>query len=337
MPPCWQVLVLDKPRTLSAGNGNGNGEAEIGKLGWMPEPIVSQYRLTEKKNIQHVLVLLDGSTFAEQALPYAQFYCETIGAQMTLLSASKNYKSDRLRFEQVEDYLCSLAEKIHGSGIKVNCMVVPDSPAEAAQTLVLDKGVDLVVVTTRGESGEKNWLQEGLSSKLVHLLDIPVLLIQVFESGAPEAPHLGRILVALDGSAFSEHILPYARLLGRQFDAELMLLSVPSVPESEKYRAPASVIQAIRKQAVANMRKYLDTLAERMRAEGLFVRTIVTGSYAARTVVDVGKREGVDLIMITSQGRGGLDLVFMGSVAQQVVQLTDSPVFILPIIKELEE
>ena len=323
-------------QTSTPSVGNGNGEVEMVKLGWMPEPIVSQYRLTEKKNIQHVLVLLDGSTFAEQALPYAQFYCETTGAQMTLLSASKNYKSDRQRFEQVEDYLCSLAEKIHASGIKVNCMVVPDSPAEATQALVIEKGVDLVVVTTRGESGEKNWLREGLSSKLVHLLDVPVLLVQVFESGASQAPHLDRVLVALDGSVFSEQILPYARLLARQFDSELMLLSVPSVPESEKYRAPASVIQAIRKQAVANMRKYLDTLADRMSAEGLSVSTIVTGSYAARTVVDVGKREGVDLIMITSQGRGGLDLVFMGSVAQQVVQLTDSPVFILPIIKELE-
>jgi len=41
--------------------------------------------------------------------------------------------------------------------------------------------------------------------------------------------------------------------------------------------------------------------------------------------------------MITSQGRGGLDLVFMGSVAQQVVQLTDHPVLILPINKELAE
>jgi hypothetical protein len=41
--------------------------------------------------------------------------------------------------------------------------------------------------------------------------------------------------------------------------------------------------------------------------------------------------------MITSQGRGGLDLLFMGSVAQQVVQLTDSPVFVLPINQELEE
>jgi nucleotide-binding universal stress UspA family protein len=109
------------------------------------------------------------------------------------------------------------------------------------------------------------------------------------------------------------------------------------VPESEKYRAPASVIQAIRKQAVGSIQKYLNSVAERLRVEGLTVRTIVTGSYPARTIVDVGKREGVDLIMITSQGRGGLDLVFMGSVAQQVVQLTDSPVFILPIIKELAE
>ena len=53
--------------------------------------------------------------------------------------------------------------------------------------------------------------------------------------------------------------------------------------------------------------------------------------------VDVGKREGVDLIMISSQGRGGLDLLFMGSVAQQVVQFSDSPVFIIPINRELAD
>jgi nucleotide-binding universal stress UspA family protein len=85
------------------------------------------------------------------------------------------------------------------------------------------------------------------------------------------------------------------------------------------------------------MRKYLDPVAESLRAEGLTVRTIVTGSYPARSIVDVGKREGVDLIMMTSQGRGGLDLLLMGSVAQHVVQLTDSPVFIIPINKELAE
>ena len=63
----------------------------------------------------------------------------------------------------------------------------------------------------------------------------------------------------------------------------------------------------------------------------------MTGSYPARSIVDVGKREGVDLIMVSSQGRGGLDLLLMGSVAQRVVQLTDSPVFIFPINKSLTE
>jgi nucleotide-binding universal stress UspA family protein len=305
------------------------------KLGWMPEPILARHRVTRPVNIKHVLTLLDGSAYAAQALPMAQFICETTGAQLTLLSASRRYqKEDGEQFE-AGAYLTSVAEKIHAAGIQVNCAVRSGSPAKTTYKLVAEKDVDLVIITTRGGSGEKNWLREGLSSKLIHLLDIPILLVQVFESGPAEAPHLGRILVALDGSAFAEQLLPYARALGKQLECELMLISVPAVPESGKYRAPDSVIQAIRKQAVTGMRKYLAAIAESLRAEGLTVRTIVTGFYPARSIVDVGKREGVDLIMMTSQGRGGLDLLFMGSVAQQVVQLTDSPVFIIPINKHL--
>jgi nucleotide-binding universal stress UspA family protein len=166
------------------------------------------------------------------------------------------------------------------------------------------------------------------------LLDIPVLLVQVFETGPAQAPHIGRILVALDGSAFSEQTLPYARLLGQLLKCELMLVCVPAVPESEKYRAAASVISTIRKQSETSMRKFLELIAGSLRKDDLEVRTMVTGTYPARTIVDVGKREGVDLIMITSQGRGGLDLLFTGSVAQQVVQMTDSPVLIVPINHE---
>ncbi len=319
------------------GPAAANGEPVPLKVSWMPEPVLKEHRLNGDVQIRHVATLLDGSDYAAQALPVAQFICETTGAELTLLSAAHEYQTASGERGNIEDYLCTVAQKIHAAGIQVNCIVRPGSPAEVTHQLVAERGIDLVIVTTRGHSGEKNWLREGLSSKLVHLLDIPVLLVQVFESGPPEAPHLGRILVALDGSVFAEQLLPYARLLGQQFDCELMLISVPAVPESEKYRAPASVIQAIRKQAEASMREYLDSVAERLRQEGLTVRTVVSGSYPARAIVDVGKREGVDLIMITSQGRGGLDLLFMGSVAQQVVQLTDSPVFIIPINKELTD
>ena len=331
--------------SLLAGFGFGqapvhaaaNGEQIQVKIGWVPEPVRTYRRLNGNIKIDRVLTLLDGSSYAAQALPMTRFICETTGAHLTLLAASRNYQAGSNAQAETETYLSLVAEKVHAAGIKVNATVRADSPAEAAHQLVAEKDIDLIVVTTRGRSSEKNWLREGLSSKLVHLLDIPVLLVQVFESGPPEAPHFGRILVALDGSRFAEQLVPYARLLGKQFDCELMLICVPAVPESGKYRAPASVIHAIRKQAEASMRAYLASVAESLRAEGLTVRTVVTGSYPARTIVDVGKREGVDLIMITSQGRGGLDLVFMGSVAQQVVQLTDHPVLILPINKELAE
>ncbi len=314
-----------------------NGEPFPLKLSWMPEAVPAYQKQNGDVRMRHVATLLDGSDDAAQALPVAQFICETSGAQLTLLSASHSFQSEGQRLAKIETHLSLAAEKLHAAGIKVNCVIRTDSPAEAAQKLAVEKNVDLLVVTTRGGSGDKNWLHDGLSNKLVHLLDIPILLVQVFESGPAEAPHLGRILVALDGSAFAEQLLPYARMLAMQFDCELMLICIPAVPESEKYRAPASVIQSIRKQAEINMRKYLSSVAESLSADGLNVRTIVSGSYPARAIVDVGKREGVDLIMITSQGRGGLDLLFMGSVAQQVVQLSDSPVWILPINRELNE
>jgi nucleotide-binding universal stress UspA family protein len=318
------------------GSTNGNSEEAPPKFVWKPEPEKMNRWHNKLVDHQHILLLLDGSNYAAQAIPMTQFICETTGAHLTLLSASQNYDGEPDRKTEIGSYLSTVAEKIHAAGIQVNSVIRSDSPSEVTHDLVIEKGIDLVVTTARGGSGEKNWLREGLSEKLVRLLDIPVLLVQVFESGPPEAPHMGRILIALDGSAFSEQALPYARFYGKAFDCELMLISVPAIPESEKYRAPASLIHTIRKQAEGNMHKYLESIAETLRAEGLVVRTIVTGSYPARTVVDVGKREGVDLILITSQGRGGLDLIFMGSVAQQVVQLTDSPVLIVPINHEPE-
>lgn len=317
-----------------AGNGNGNGDEIPQRLTWMPESGKNGYWRDKTMNTRRVLLLLDGSEYAAQAIPMAQFICETTGAHLTLLSASHDYREDNQRKSEIETYLLAVAEKVHAAGVQVNSTVRSGSPSEIARDVVQEMSIDLVVMTTSGGSGEKNWLRKGLSEKLIHLLDIPVLLVQVFESGAPESPHIGRILVSLDGSAFSEQALPYARLFGKLFGCELMLISVPAVPESEKYRAPASVIHSIRKRAEANIRQYLESVAAPLKDDGLEVRTIVTGSYPARTIVDVGRREGVDLILLTSQGRGGLDLIFMGSVAQQVVQLTDSPVFIVPINHE---
>jgi nucleotide-binding universal stress UspA family protein len=310
-----------------------NGEDMPSDLTWMPQRMEDISHRSRTAPIKHVLTLLDGSDYAAQAIPIAKLVCETTGAKLTLMSVLKD-PEDNTGEANISNYLCELAEKIHATGIQVNCEVKYGSSAEVTKEFVINKNVDQVILTTHGHSGRKNWMREGLSNKLVHLLDIPVFLVQVFESGPAEAPHINRILVTLDGSSFSEQTLPYARAFAKAFDSELMLLCVPAVPESDKYRAPASVIQAIRNKEVASMKKFLKSVAETLRADGFDVRTLVTGSYPAKTIVEIGKRESVDLIMISSQGRGGLDLLFTGSVAQQVVQLSETPVFIVPIQHE---
>jgi hypothetical protein len=87
----------------------------------------------------------------------------------------------------------------------------------------------------------------------------------------------------------------------------------------------------LRAEAEAEIRQYLESIATAFREEGLKVRAMVTGSGPARTIVAVSESEAVDLIMLATHGRGGLDRLFMGSVADRVVQQTRRPVFLVPV------
>ena len=111
----------------------------------------------------------------------------------------------------------------------------------------------------------------------------------------------------------------------------MVLLAVPEVPEVEDYRAPAEAVEAIRSKTVTNMENFLNAVARSLHQDEIEVRTITTGSLPVRTIVSVSDEEQADVIMLTSRGRGGWDLLFMGSVAERVVAQTDKAVFMIPI------
>ncbi|MCJ7623814.1 MAG: universal stress protein [Anaerolineaceae bacterium] len=308
------------------------------EISWQPDPIEKSIWREHRVSIKRVAVLLDGSPYAAQAIPMAKKICSKMGAHLTLFSALKDGtasagESTSEEKKHIKEYLCQLSEEIAKTGISVNSAIRTGSPTDAAKYLVDEQNIDIIITTTRGKSGEKNWLTGGLSSKLVQKLDIPVLLVQTSDDESDEipSPEIDRILVALDGSIYSEQTLPYARVFAKAFGSKLSLLSVPAVPESENYRAPANMIQTIRTKAEINMKKFNEAVARSLRMDDIEVRSLVTGSIPARAICEVAEEEDVDLIMITSKGRGGLDLFFMGSVAQVVVQRSKKPVFIMPI------
>ncbi len=78
------------------------------------------------------------------------------------------------------------------------------------------------------------------------------------------------------------------------------------------------------------MAAFLKAVATSLRKDGLKVSTLVTGTYPARTIVDEAQKSESDLIMLTSRGRGGVDLIFTGSAVERVVDQTDRPVLMVP-------
>ncbi|NOY98367.1 MAG: universal stress protein [Chloroflexi bacterium] len=329
-----------------AGFGFGQMDPATGKvtinaktpedLRWEPAPIQQSKWRKERVTIKNIAVLLDGSSYAAQALPWAKMLCLKTGAHLTLLSSIKGKFPDpndefTSIFKERKAYLDGVLKELQDDGIKADVSICQGFIADAAQLLVHQQNIDLVITTTRGKSGEQNWTSGGVSRKLVQKINQPILLIQVSEDGKTIPPKLERILVPLDGSIFSERVLPYARALAKAFDAELILLTIPAVPEPEDYHAPSEIINVIRSNAEKQIRDFLEAVARSLREDDLTVRTMVTGSLPARTIVKVAEEEDVDLIMNTSRGRGGIELFFLGSEAQRVVEKTEKSVFMVPI------
>jgi len=305
----------------------GRGPSELATVpanpttSWQSVPARVAAWCEQQATFGHILVPLDGSMFAEMALPMAENLTRIYRTRLTLVTAVG---------EQAE-YLRQTAERLRGKNLDVDYVVGDGSVVDLTRSIVEERGVDLVVTSTRGGSGARHWLTGGVASRIAQAISKPVLLVQSDGRANGKAPPLKRLLVALDGTETSELVMPYAMALSDTFQGEILLLSVPDVPEPTEFGAGVDWLESKRTDAETEAWKYLDTIVAAVREECPSVRTVVTGSRPATAIVDVSVAEGVDMIMMTTHARAGLERLWMGSVAERVVQQTMLPVFLLPV------
>jgi nucleotide-binding universal stress UspA family protein len=306
----------------------GAGELELAPVplvptsaSWQGAPTRVAAWCEQQVKFEHVLVPLDGSRFAEMALPVAEKLTRIYRTRLTLVTA----------VGEQADYLRQTAERLRDKGLDVDYVVGDGSVVDVTRNIVEERGVDLVVTSTRGGSGARHWLTGGVASRIVQSISKPVLLVQSEGQDGGTGPPLKRLLVALDGSETSELVMPYAMALSDTFQADILLLSVPEVPEPTQFGAGVDWLESKRAEAETKSWKYLDTIMAAVRDECPAVRTVVTGSRPASAIVDVATSQGVDMIMMATQARAGLERLWAGSVTERVVQNTQLPVFLLPV------
>ncbi|MDR3222272.1 MAG: universal stress protein [Methanobrevibacter sp.] len=139
-----------------------------------------------------------------------------------------------------------------------------------------------------------------------------------------------KILVPTDGTKFSEKSEEHALLIAEALGSEIIGLSV--VDTSFLKGLPADdttyeINQILKKESEKNLKRFEDIKKE--KNSNVKIKTISIEGSPADTIIEVGEKEDVDLIVIGSSGKTGLQKFLIGSVTQKVVKLAKSNVLIV--------
>jgi nucleotide-binding universal stress UspA family protein len=184
--------------------------------------------------------------------------------------------------------------------------------------------VDLIVISTHGRSGLSRLSLGSVTDSLIRHTTIPVLVVK--PSASYLNPQVGevfrRIVVPLDGSSLAEQILPRVLTLANLEEAEITLLNV-LVPQSYSQKEIAAPNLPWWDKDISIAQSYLFRIAGNLRRAGVPVTTdIVISENIASAIGDFASREKADLIAIATHGRGGLNRMLRGSVADAVMHST---------------
>jgi len=136
-----------------------------------------------------------------------------------------------------------------------------------------------------------------------------------------------KILVAHDGSKYSQKALKKAIEFALQFGSTLVVLSV--VPELHLTEISPIDQVRLREALEEETKKSLEKAKASVSRAKVPVRTIVTQGNAADEIIEAARRQRAALIVIGSHGRHGVEKFLLGSVSSKVVEHARTPVLVV--------
>ncbi|MFZ5917303.1 MAG: universal stress protein [Chloroflexota bacterium] len=302
---------------------------------------------------ERILVPLDGSALAEQALPHAVALGQGLSAGLELLRTvvilpdagdllseaglEEAALIDRLDAE-ARAYLTKIAARLEAPGLKVQCTVEHGPAAETIVAHAERHAARLIVMATHGYTGIKRWSHGSVAERVLQSAGVPVLMVRGQDGEvkvAASAAAIRRVLVTLDGSSTAEQVLPAIAPIAQALESELVLFRVPIVYASGtlmgEWYLPA---QGTFEMAEQSVQAYLDTTAQRLRERGLQVSTAMRIGPVADSIIEYAAVNRIDLIAICTHGRTGLARWALGSVADRVLRAGNVPILLVRANKE---
>ncbi len=292
---------------------------------------------------QRILVPLDGSPLAEEALPHALrlaqvfqvplLLLQVLDVQPAVLEHCLDSPDWRLRRLQAQRYLETVANRLGTPGVAIECHLAEGRAAGQIVEFIRAHAVGLLVLSAYGWGGTSEFPFGGTVQKVLATTEVPYLLIRPSHATGSGAQPYRRVLVPLDGSRGAEWAVHLAANIVVGTSADIVLLQIVRAPEMPRHRPltreeselSAKVVECNRREATA----YLADVESRV-GDGNRVRTrLVVAPQLAETIERVAEQEQADLIVLTAHGAAGFNEQRLGPTCHAVLARSARPVLVL--------
>lgn len=130
-----------------------------------------------------------------------------------------------------------------------------------------------------------------------------------------------KILLTTDGSEGAETAINHAKKLAQKFDAKLHVLYVIDVRDST--HDMSDVLSGKFKELGE---KTTEEIKGRLEDSGVDAEAHVERGVPHRTILEFSEEKGIDMVVMSTHGRTGLDRILIGSVTEKVVRNSEVPV-----------
>jgi nucleotide-binding universal stress UspA family protein len=307
--------------------------------------LLSFVSLTMKERcemITRILVPLDESALAEQAIPVAARIARASLCSILLIrvidtnnefGAYMNAPATVLVQDTIDRdiadatrYLAKIAKSPALAGIKTDVEVFTGSPAARILDVARVEHEDLIIMCSHGETGIKRWMMGNVTHKVVRHSPVPVLVLRSGKDGSidlcTQSTKLVRVLVPLDGSPLSETVLePLAQLVAKLTapgQCHINLLRVVDMPNRYTgLNGYPHIDSEMLKDAKIQVKLYMQSATDHLHAE--LARTLSPSNFTITSSCKIETDIPSTIINVAEygddgeEGVGGYDLIAMAT------------------------
>lgn len=268
---------------------------------------MSAYQVCPVARMEKLLLSADGSVLCEGAVREAINLAKTCGSKLYIISVAEVPEfpefiatpsmAEKLAAD-TKRYLESLKEKAEKEG--VSCEILVRSGVEPYQYIVDEaakNNVEMMIMGRRGRTGLMRLMMGSVTAKTIGHAPCKVMVVPRYAK-----LNFEKILIATDGSIFSELASREAISVAKRTGSSLIALSVAKKDEN----------LPVAKESVDMVRQ----VAER---EGIKVEALSLKGEPYEVIVKTAEQKNAGLIVVGSYGRTGIERLLMGSVTERVI------------------